>query len=104
MVQGPPKAQVRKESPSSQIETVIRPNFRFGGISMATAPSFVLPIPDKLFFDRRDVVAFTGLSLRFVDLLVADGTLGVKRIGARVLVPRAELLKFAGVSETSNKG
>ncbi len=67
---------------------------------MATATSIVPPIPDKLFFDRRDVVAFTGLSLRFVDLLIADGTLRVKRVGARVLVPRAELLRFAGVTET----
>jgi hypothetical protein len=66
---------------------------------MATATSNALPIPDKLFFDRRDVVAFTGLSLRFVDLLIAGGTLHVKRVGTRVLVPRAELLRFAGVSE-----
>jgi excisionase family DNA binding protein len=65
---------------------------------MATATPIALPIPDKLFFDRRDVVAFTGLSLRFVDLLIADGTLRVKRVGARVLVPRAELLRFAEVS------
>jgi hypothetical protein len=68
---------------------------------MATEASVVLPIPDKLFFDRRDVVAFTGLSLRFVDLLIADGTLPAKRVGARVLVPRAGLLRFAGVTEIS---
>ena len=69
---------------------------------MATVTSAVLPIPDKLLFDRREVVALTGLSLRFVDLLIADGTLLVKRVGARVLVPRAELLRFAGVEEPSN--
>jgi len=69
---------------------------------MATITSAVLPIPDKLLFDRREVVALTGLSLRFVDLLIADGTLLVKRVGARVLVPRAELLRFAGVEEPSN--
>ena len=65
---------------------------------MATITSAVLPIPDKLLFDRREVVALTGLSLRFVDLLIADGTLRVKRVGARVLIPRAELLRFAGVT------
>ena len=69
---------------------------------MATVTSAVLLIPDKLLFDRREVVALTGLSLRFVDLLIADGTLPVKRVGARVLVPRAELLRFAGVEEPSN--
>jgi len=71
---------------------------------MATANSAVLPIPDKLCFDRRESAAYTGLSLRFIDKLIADGTLRAKRVGTRVLVPRAELLKFAGVTETSTKG
>ncbi len=58
-----------------------------------------LPIPVKLFFNRREVVALTGLSLRFVDSLIANGTIRVKRVGDRVLIPRGELLRFANVSE-----
>jgi len=68
---------------------------------MATTTSAVLPIPDKLCFDRRESAAYTGLSLRFIDKLIADGTLRVKRVGARVLIPRQELLRFAEVTETS---
>ncbi|PYV53299.1 MAG: hypothetical protein DMG98_21380 [Acidobacteria bacterium] len=52
-------------------------------------------------FDRRESAAYTGLSLRFIDKLIADGTLRVKRVGARVLIPRQELLRFAEVTETS---
>jgi hypothetical protein len=45
--------------------------------------SNVLPIPAKLFFNRRELVSLTGLSLRFVDSLIADGTIRVKRVGDR---------------------
>jgi hypothetical protein len=58
-----------------------------------------LPIPAKLFFNRREMVSLTGLSILFVDSLIADGTIHVKRVGDRVLIPRHELLQFAGVTE-----
>ena len=44
--------------------------------------------------------ALTGLSLRTVANLIADGTLRVKRVGRRTLIPRAELLRFCEVQET----
>lgn len=67
-------------------------------------PKFVcssnfLPIPAKLFFNRREVVTLTGLSLRFIDSLIADGTIRAKRVGDRVLIPRHELLRFANFPE-----
>ena len=64
--------------------------------------SNVLPIPAKLFFNRREIVSLTGLSLRFVDSLIADGTIHVKRVGDRVLIPRRELLRFAELEETAS--
>lgn len=64
--------------------------------------SNVLPIPAKLFFNRRELVSLTGLSLRFVDSLIADGTIRVKRVGDRVLIPRHELLLFAELEETTS--
>jgi excisionase family DNA binding protein len=61
-------------------------------------------ISDKLLFDRREVAALSGLSLRFIDNLIADGTLRAKRVGARVLIPRQEFLRFAEITETSTRG
>jgi len=65
--------------------------------------SITLPIPAKLLFDRTEFAALTGLSLRTVAELIADGTLRVKRVGRRTLIPRAELLHFCEVREP-NKG
>ena len=62
-----------------------------------------LPIPAKLFFDRREIVSLTGLSLRFVDSLISDGKIRVKRVGDRVLIPRHELLRFAEITEGTDK-
>jgi excisionase family DNA binding protein len=61
--------------------------------------SNTLPIPAKLFFNRREIVSLTGLSLRFVDSLIADGMIRVKRVGDRVLIPRRELLRFAELTD-----
>ncbi len=64
--------------------------------------SNALLIPAKLFFNRREVVALTGLSLRFVDSLIVNGIIRVKRVGDRVLIPRHELLRFAEIVEETN--
>jgi excisionase family DNA binding protein len=64
--------------------------------------SYALPIPPKLFFNRRELVSLTGLSLRFVDSLIADGMIRVKRVGDRVLIPRHELLRFAELTERTD--
>jgi excisionase family DNA binding protein len=65
--------------------------------------SNALPIPLKLFFNRREIASLTGLSLRFVDPLIADGMIRVKRVGDCVLIPRHELLRFAEVEVTDSK-
>lgn len=59
------------------------------------------PIPSKLFFSRREVVSLTGLSLRFIDSLIADGVIRAKRVGDRVLIPRHELLRFAELTDST---
>jgi excisionase family DNA binding protein len=61
------------------------------------------PIPGKLLFDRSEFASLTGLSLRTVSYLITDGTIRVKRVGSRVLIPRAELLRFAGVEKDEIK-
>lgn len=62
-------------------------------------PSSALSLPSKLFFSRREIVSLTGLSLRFVDSLIANGVIRAKRVGDRVLIPRHELLRFAELTD-----
>ena len=61
--------------------------------------SITLPIPTKLLFDRTEFAALTGLSLRTVAELIANGTVRVKHVGRRTLIRRAELLRFCEVGE-----
>ena len=49
----------------------------------------------KLFLSRREAAVAIGLSLRTIDTLVATKQLLVKRVGRRVLIPIAEIEKFA---------
>lgn len=56
-----------------------------------------LPIPNKLLFSRTEFCQLCDLSERFLDYLIENGTIRVVRAGARVLIPRRELLRFAHV-------
>jgi excisionase family DNA binding protein len=71
-------------------------------VSVPVHSSDPLVIPSKLFFSRREVVSLTGLSLRFVDSLIANGVIRAKRVGDRVLIPRHELLRFAELTDGSD--
>lgn len=64
-------------------------------------PRSLHQIPAKLFFSRREVVSLTGLSLRFIDSLIAKGVIRAKRVGDRVLIPRHELLRFAELTDNA---
>ena len=71
-------------------------------MSSATIPNFL----DKLFYSREETAQLLGISVGSVDNLIERGELSFRRVGGpvrgRVLVPRAELLKFAGIKEPSN--
>lgn len=68
-------------------------------LAISTPESITLPIPDKLLFDRGEFAALTGLSLRTVANLIANGTLRVKHVGRRTLILRGELLRFCEIQE-----
>lgn len=68
-------------------------------LAVERSSTTTLPIPPKLLFDRAEFTALTGLSLRTVANLIADGTLRIKRVGRRTLIPRAELLRFCEIQE-----
>jgi excisionase family DNA binding protein len=63
-------------------------------MSLAVTASLV-PIPQKLFVDRREFAQLTGLSVGMVDKMLRDGRIKARRAGDRVLIPVNELLRFA---------
>ncbi len=53
-----------------------------------------LPSDDKLLVGRQEAAELLSISQRALDYLVANKHLQVRRIGARVLIPRSELHRF----------
>ena len=50
---------------------------------------------ERLLYDRRSAAAALSVSVRTIDNFLAQGEFKIRRIGRRVLIPRAELLRFA---------
>jgi excisionase family DNA binding protein len=51
---------------------------------------------DRLLYSRKEAAAQLSVCLSTLDQLVARGELKVRRIGARILVPRKELERLVG--------
>lgn len=49
----------------------------------------------RLLYDRKSAARQLSISLRSLDALIANKRLDTRRIGSRVLIPRAVLVKFA---------
>jgi hypothetical protein len=52
------------------------------------------PLP-RLLYSRAESAYLLSLSIRAIDYGIANGTIRVRRIGGRILVPHAELLRLA---------
>lgn len=63
--------------------------------SSAHSTNANLRIDDKLHVSRREAAARLSISGRAIDYLIANRALTTKRIGARVLIPVADLRRFA---------
>ncbi|MEG9438230.1 helix-turn-helix domain-containing protein [Edaphobacter sp. HDX4] len=50
----------------------------------------------RLLYDRKTAARMTSISVRSLDYLISSGELKVRRIGTRILVAHAELVRFAG--------
>jgi excisionase family DNA binding protein len=61
----------------------------------------VSPVPTtststtRLLYPGKEVAHQLGLSVRSVDYLISTGALASRKIGSRVLVPHADLVRFA---------
>jgi Helix-turn-helix domain len=62
-------------------------------------PIHQFPVENKILFTREESAEILRISVRLLDTLLRDGVIKYKRIGGpvrgRVLIPRAELLRFA---------
>lgn len=55
----------------------------------------------KLLVGRSEAAEMLSISCRALDYLVASGKLRTRRIGARVLIPMADLLRFTETDHPS---
>ena len=53
-----------------------------------------VPTENKLLVGRTEAAEMLSISCRALDYLVANGKIRTRRIGARVLIPMADLLRF----------
>jgi len=61
---------------------------------MSTRPSSDTPLP-RLLYSRDESAYHLSLSVRAIDYMIAQGTIRVRRIGGRILIPHSELLRLA---------
>lgn len=53
------------------------------------------PVGSKFLYRRAEAAALLSVSLRTLDELIASGAIECKRLGSRVLIPKASLVEFA---------
>ncbi len=58
---------------------------------------------EPLLLGRKEAAAALGICLRMLDYMIARGDVSVRRVGRRVLIPRAELEKFVTTREPPKK-
>ena len=58
---------------------------------------------EPLLLGRKEAAAVLGVCLRMLDYMIVRGEIATRRVGRRVLIPRAELEKFASTYEPARK-
>ena len=49
----------------------------------------------RLLYDRKSAAGQLSISVRSLDYLIAQGRFNTRRIGKKVLIPHADLVRFA---------
>jgi len=61
-------------------------------------PSNINPTPNappRLLYSRAESAYQLSLSPRAIDYMIAKGTIGIRKIGGRILIPHSELIRVA---------
>jgi hypothetical protein len=56
------------------------------------------PLP-RLLYSRAESAYQLSLSVRAVDYMIAQGSIGTRKIGGRILIPHSELIRVARVGQ-----
>jgi len=91
------RAQPDREIAAAQNKTVRQPAAASARRQRRKKPPAKVTVPPdaKLLVGREEAAVRLSLSVRSVDYLLADRLLKFRRIGGRVLIPIAELERFA---------
>lgn len=60
-------------------------------------------VDQKLIYSRSETAQMLGLSLRLIDRAISDGTLSVKRVGSRILIPHNSIERFIRAADARPK-
>ena len=61
-------------------------------------PSNINPTPNappRLLYSRDESAYRLSISPRAIDYMIAKGTIGIRKIGGRILIPHSELIRVA---------
>lgn len=64
-------------------------------MSTSSVHASAIPAPEVLLYSRKLAAAALSISVRSLDYLIERGELPIRRIGKKVLVPVADLRRFA---------
>lgn len=67
-----------------------------------SVPSNINPTPNappRLLYSRVESAYKLSLSPRAIDYMIAKGTVGIRKIGGRILIPHSELIRIARVGQ-----
>ena len=79
---------------------------------MCPRPSPYQPLPfdcadahtslPRLLYDRKEAARQLSISVRSLDYLIGQKKLSVRRLGKKVMIPHAELVRFASANHLSS--
>jgi hypothetical protein len=67
----------------------------FSGVLSALSAGADSPLPPKLLYSRRDAAHAISVSIRALDILIANGQIATRKIGSRVLITAETLTRYA---------
>jgi hypothetical protein len=67
----------------------------FTAIVNLTAAAASTDLPTKILYDRKSAAFALSISVRSLDYLIANKQLNTRKLGKKIMIPHAELVRFA---------
>jgi hypothetical protein len=69
--------------------------FNFPAVIDIMAAAASTELPSKILYDRKSAAYALSISVRSLDYLIANKRLNTRKVGKKILIPHAELVRFA---------